>query len=260
MNKKDARENYLLNILKASPRITTSEAVKMLDVSEATARRVFSDLEKSGKVIRNYGGIQLSQNNQSYSFEASEKMYMLEKKRIGTMAASLVDDDDTIYLDCGTTSFQMMLALSERIASGDLHSINVITNSIVNVQVTVSSPQCRVILIGGEYNSKRRDFSGLLTKRYVEQFHFTKCFLGCDGITIDMGICSNNIDISSLNSTVIEHSDFSYVLLDNSKFGKCSLVTYAQLNEINAIITDIMPNDRFQDACQAAGLELWVAP
>ena len=46
---------------------------------------------------------------------------------------------------------------------------------------------------------------------------------------IQSGFSSNQIDISSLNTRVIERSDAKYVLLDNSKFNQCSLIAYAGL-------------------------------
>ena len=138
--------------LQSANRMTTGEAANVLGISEATVRRIFSDLEKSGKVVRNYGGIQLAENTPSYSFEQREKIFQQEKIEIGRLAAAAVMDEDTIYLDCGTTIFQMALALSVRIAKNEFSSLRIITNSIANTQAIVPSPSCKVYLIGGEYN------------------------------------------------------------------------------------------------------------
>ena len=259
MNKKASRENYLLSMLSSTGRITTSEAVELLDISEATARRMFSNLEKSGKIIRNYGGVQLAGRSADYSFETSQKQFQTEKCRIGRLSASFVEDGDTIYLDCGTTLFQMTLALSARIADRAFASLNIITNSIANVRALGSAPGCRVILVGGEYNSRRRDFSGPLTEKYVEPFHFSKCFLGTDGLTERMGFSSNQFDISSLNTRVMERSDRIFILLDSSKYDRCSLVSYAGLGEANAIVSDARPGDALSAALSDAGVEVFVA-
>ena len=87
MSKKASREAYLLNLLNSTSRISVSEVVEMFNVSEATARRMFSELEKSGKFVRNYGGIQLAGQLPDYSFEIREKSFKQEKLRIGTLAA-----------------------------------------------------------------------------------------------------------------------------------------------------------------------------
>ncbi len=259
MNKKTSRETYLMNMLNSTGRITTSEAVELFDISEATARRMFSKLEKSGRIVRNYGGIQLAGHATGYSFELREKVHTQEKVRIGELAASFVNDGDTIYLDCGTTIFQMTLALSARIANNEFTSLNIVTNSIANVQAITPQSNCCVILVGGMYNNERRDFSGPLTEKYVAPFHFSKCFLGCDGMNATMGFFSNQFDISSLNSVVMERTDTAYVLLDSSKFDRCSLISYAQLSEVNAIVTDRAPEEPLLAALAGAEAQVFVA-
>lgn len=259
MNKKASREAYLLNMLHSTGRISTAEVVDLFHVSEATARRMFADMEKGGRIVRNYGGIQLAGHVPDYSFELREKVFQQEKMRIGALAASFVEDGDTIYLDCGTTLFQMTLAISARIANNEFRSLNIITNSIANVQAITSSPLCRVILVGGEYNVERRDFSGPLTEKYVAPFHFSKCFLGCDGLSPKMGFSSNQFDISSLNACVMERADLAFVLLDGSKFDRCSLVSYGALNDVSSIVTDVEPPEALFSALDAAGVRIHVA-
>ncbi len=259
MGKKNAREAHLLNILHSTGRVTTAEAVELLGVSEATVRRMFTDLERSGRALRDYGGIRPSGSAGDFSFELREKVFQQEKMRIGRLAASFVEDGDTIYLDCGTTLLQMALALSERIGDGAFHSLNLITNSIANVQAVAPSPLCRLILVGGEYSSDQRDFSGPLTEKYVSPFHFSKCFLGCDGLAEQMGFSSNLFSISSLNAAVMERSDKTFILLDDSKFGHRSLVSYATLDEVDAVVTNRAPDEALLEALSLAGVEVHVS-
>lgn len=259
MNKKAVRENYLLSLLSAAHRMTTAEVVESLGVSVATVRRLFTEMEKKGLIVRNYGGIQLPSPAYDYSFECSEKIYSAEKQRIGFAAAQLVENGDTIFLDSGTTLMQMTLALGKRIAAGEFHSLNIITNSMANIQVLTPSLQCRVILIGGEYNQNRRDFSGPLTERYVSSFHFTKSFFGCEGLTPLMGFSSNQLSISSLNTCVISRTDKRFVLLDESKFGRYSLVTYAALKQITGIITNADPDQELAEQLAENGVSTILA-
>lgn len=91
-------------------------------------------------------------------------------------AASLIQSGDTVYLDCGTTLSYMAAALAERIKNEDLLPLNIVTNSIANLQILSEVPLCKVVLTGGVYNANRRDFSGPLTERYIRNFHFGKPF------------------------------------------------------------------------------------
>ena len=147
MKKGAWREERLMAALRANGRVTVGEAVKMLGVSEATARRLFSALEATGQVIRNYGGIQMPSWD-GYSFEQYEKVLESEKRRIGIAASALVEQGDSLYLDCGTTLLQMAEALRARIGAGEIGSLNIVTNSIANLGVLADAPLCRVILLG----------------------------------------------------------------------------------------------------------------
>lgn len=259
MDKKQSRENYLLSMLEAKGRVTTEEAVELLNISEATARRMFSNLQKEGKVVRNYGGIQLAGHSaNTYSFDLHEKEHQTEKLKIGKLAASFIEDNDTIYLDCGTTIYQMTLALGARISHEEFHSLNIITNSLKNVQAIPQSVACRVILVGGEYNCQRQDFFGPLTEKYVAPFHFTKCFMGADGVNSDMGFSSNQLEISSLNESVMHRSDCTFVLLDSSKYNRMSLVSYAGISDVDAIVTNQAPEGALLESLKRARTKLYI--
>lgn len=252
MIRKNERAGYLLNMLRRTGHVTVSEAVEMLGVSEATVRRLFIQMEEEGLAVRSHGTLRSMPSGSVYSFEASAQVYSREKQNIGRMAAMFVEDGDIIYLDCGTTVFQMTLALSHRIQAGEFRSLNIVTNSIVNVQALTPNANCRVILVGGEYDSERRDFSGPLTERFIAPFHFNKCFLGCDGVNRRDGFSSKDANISSLNARVMERADDVYVLCDSSKLDKSSMVSYAPLNGVTAMVTNAEPGRELRAALQSA--------
>lgn len=257
--KKVGREELLMSLLNLEGHITTEEAVRVMGVSQATVRRMFLELESSGKIIRNYGGAQLPGAPDSYRFEQREKVYENEKRRIGILAASLVEDRDTLYLDCGTTLLQMAIALGERLRSGDFTNLNIVTNSIANLQALGNSTIGKVILLGGEYHSARRDFFGPITERYAEPFHFEKCFLGSEGVTVETGFSSNKTELSSLNTNILSRSAKRYVLFDASKLGKGAFFSYAPLERIDAVVTDQQPEEPLYCRFTAAGIAVRIA-
>ena len=260
LNKLNSREAYLMSIVNSSGQLTTNEAVELLGVSEATVRRLFSKLESEGRVTRNHGGIQLAAGyGSTYSFDLRDKYKRAEKIRIGQYAASLVEDGDTIYLDCGTTVSQMTRALGTRIVNGEFTSLNIITNSIANVQALPPSSACCIILVGGRYHYDRRDFSGSLTEKFVSPFYFSKCFLGCEGVHATAGFFANQLDVSDLNTVVIRHSKKTAILTDCSKFERSSLVSYARLEEADMLITDRAPENPLLRALEESEVEIVVA-
>lgn len=55
---KQEREQELMTRLSLVQKLSLSEAMELLNVSESTARRMFAKLERDGFAIRTHGGVQ----------------------------------------------------------------------------------------------------------------------------------------------------------------------------------------------------------
>jgi DeoR family fructose operon transcriptional repressor len=257
MSKQTDRENYIMRMLIASGRVTVADVVSALNISEATARRTFVEMERDGKVIRNYGGIVPVKSLPKYRFDHNISTHSQEKAAIGELAANLVEEDDTLFLDCGTTVFYMAMALAERLNRHELLSVNIVTNSIPNLQVFTPNLTSNVVLLGGTYNGIRQDFSGSLTESYLEPFHFTKCFLGTDGLSTEGGFFSTQVSQSRLNQKVIQRSVQSYILMENRKFARQSFISFTTPSEIYGIITETPPDQHQMSLLRGSSLRLY---
>lgn len=256
VKKSEARESQLMKVLQEKGRITVAEAVALLNISEATARRLFAQMVASRRAIRSYGGLQLPISLDGYSFERYEKVLAAEKRRIGAAAAALVENGDSLYLDSGTTLLRMAEALAERIREGQVSALNIVTNSLANLMALSDSSGCRGILLGGEYNRERRDFSGAVTEKSLEMFHFRKCFLGSEGFSLKQGFSANHLALAVLNEKVIRQTDQCFVLMDSSKFAHEALVAYAPLSAVDAVVTDACPEPALPDQLAEQGVRL----
>lgn len=231
------RETTVLDSLKNNDKLSTEDVSALLGISESSVRRLFISMEKRGKIVRVYGGIQVAPvSTTSYSFTELEKKYISEKRTIAKSAAKLLKDKDTIYLDSGTTVFQLAIAIKERIIKNELHDIRVITNSIANMEVLDNF--CDVIIIGGKFMPKRKAFAGFASERFIQCFTYRKAFLGADGFDPKEGFMGTDTETTRLNEILIPRSDEVYVLIDSSKIGIRSFVTYASIDQIKAVVTD----------------------
>lgn len=237
MGKVDSNKNMILDLLQRKSCLSTQEVMQILGISESTVRRLFFLLAREGKVVRTYGGIQgMVDTDSNYSFEDLENLHLEAKSEIARRATEMLSENDIIYLDCGTTMFQVALALKTRLSNQELRNISVTTNSLANMQVLHA--YCDVILIGGTYRERRRDFCGYVAEKSLQFLHFTKSFLGADGFTSSDGFMASDLDTAKLDEIVISRSEENYALLDATKIGRRSFIRYAQPHEIHAIITD----------------------
>jgi len=258
MSKTEERESRILQTLNQGNKLSIEEVTAMLGISLSSARRLFIKLEETGKYVRTHGGIHLvSPKGPEYSFDALESRNLSEKKQIARCAADMIQDDDVVYLDSGTTLLQMALAIKQRVSAHQLRGARFITNSFANLLVLQGI--CPVILIGGEYHAGRKAFAGYPAERFVGQFLYKKSFLGADGLVLDEGYMTTDTDTAKLNEVVMRRSDESHVLLDSSKFGQRSFVSYAAVSEIGTLITDAGLTDVFAAACIQKNMTLTIA-
>lgn len=237
MTKTEQRVTKLLEMLRVHQRVDVKTTTKALEISEATARRLFAQLEKEGDVIRVHGGVQLApQLGHDYSFRISALHRSEEKTRIGTVVADIVASHDRIFLDSGTTVLKLAEALSLRIQAGHLKNLVVVTNSLTHIETLAK--WCKVILIGGEIRIERRDVCGPIAEKTLTIFHVDKAFLGADAISLESGFMTTDERTATICELVIERADKVYVLADSEKFNKTSFLPYAPLNRIDTVFTD----------------------
>jgi DeoR/GlpR family transcriptional regulator of sugar metabolism len=231
-------ERKLMDELESRYKLSVADAVALLDVSEATVRRIFNSLEKKSLAIRTYGGIRLAGETPfGYSFEKVKEEQAEEKKLIAGHAANLVKDNSVIYIDSGTTTAQFCLGLLKRLKKKEIGNIIVFTNSIENMNIL--SGECDINLIGGRYRSHRKDFFGYIAESAVKMLRFNACFLGTDGFSDDFYLMTTDFDTAALNEIVVNNSEEIYILADSSKLSKHSFVKYCGINKPNlTIITD----------------------
>lgn len=254
--KNTEREAVILEYLHKNHEADLNDASKMLEVSESTARRVFNELQRSGRAFRTHGGIRLMETA-GYSFAHLVGVRTGEKQAIGRLACSQIQSGDVLYLDCGTTVLFLCHQLALELAAGRLEDVKLFTNSMANLEVL--APCAPVNLLGGTYRPQRRDFAGFLAKSMLDDLHFTRCFLGADGIGAPLSAGAMDFDTADLNRQVVARSDEVCVLCDSTKFAKPALVAYARAEEVDCLVTDDGIDPNVYGACAAAGVRVLCA-
>ena len=144
----EKRQEKILELVETKGSVTVQELTEYFQASESTIRRDLNVLDKKGTLVKVFGG---ALKNDSRLTTREEKvslrmeLHREEKLRIGRYAASLVEPEDFIYLDAGTTTGTMIPCLTERSAS-------FVTNAVSHALLLAESG-FRVILIGGELKS-----------------------------------------------------------------------------------------------------------
>lgn len=263
MGKVDARKEELLKELAKQTRLFVPDIQKRFQISESTARRLCSDLEKENKAFRILGGLQIAhapiaEDAVEYSYERRSTEHVKEKRIIGTYAATLVQNRDIIFVTGGTTVYEFVIALRDRIRNNELSNVVVMTNSMVNAEVL--SGTARVLLTGGEYRPERRDVAGYISEQTLMSSHFNKCFMGIDGIDLHDGVMAMDLDTANMDNIASEKSEHTFILADHKKFKRQSFVVFERFSKRHTVITDSGLEDDLLEKAVGIGLDLQIAP
>ncbi|TDT63684.1 DeoR/GlpR family DNA-binding transcription regulator [Fonticella tunisiensis] len=226
----EERHRLIMDTLKKKGTVKISELVELTNTSESTIRRDLTFLESINALKRVHGGATLLKggfNEPSYNEKLIQNIE--EKKLIAGFAASLINHGDSIYLDAGTTTFEMINYI-------DKNDIVVVTNGLKHIDALIEKGIDAYIL-GGKVRAKTKAIVGIDAIKSLEKFRFDKAFLGINGVHYEYGYTTPDSDEAILKESAIKLSKESFVLADESKFGEVAFIKVAELDKA-AIITN----------------------
>jgi DeoR/GlpR family transcriptional regulator of sugar metabolism len=245
------RQQLILERIRLNGRIEVCELAKELDVTEVTIRRDLTLLEKSGLIKKTYGGAVLaSPPEMNVSVRYRQTRNLTAKRLIGKLAADLIKDGDIIYLEAGSTCYEMIPYLAQR------KNITVITNSLYLMSRLHELPQHRVIITGGQYRSDRMDMVGPTAEAAIAQLGGFKAFTGADDITIDAGISGSDVVTVSFAKLVLQRAHEVIFVGDHTKFDNPALYKIADISELDYIVTNEKPSSQWLSACKQKNIRL----
>lgn len=226
------RKNDILNRISKDGKVMVSGLAEIYNVSEATVRRDIRELEEKGLLTRTFGGaVPIDYKRFEPSFKEKTGRYLDEKKSIGRYAASLIQDEDTILLDAGTTTLELAKNIKAK-------NIKVLTNSIDILLELGMREDIDVFVIGGSFRRNTRSLVSPSSADFMKNYRVDKAFIGANCISLKNGFTTPNQTEAVTKKAMIDISSIVYVLCDHSKFNKTTFSRVCGLNQIDVIITD----------------------
>jgi DeoR/GlpR family transcriptional regulator of sugar metabolism len=170
----------------------------------------------------------------------------------GRAAAALVDDEDTVLLDGGTTTLEVARSLAGR-------PVQVVTNSLPVAQLLAAVKDTDLILIGGYVYPRTGEAMGPLTIAALGDVRVSKVFLGAGGIVAE-GVYNSNSLLVETERAMMRCGQRVIVVADHTKFGRPSLSRLCGLDEIDAIVVDPGLDDADRRLLAGRNVTIHVAP
>ncbi|MDF1496383.1 DeoR/GlpR family DNA-binding transcription regulator [Caproiciproducens sp. CPB-2] len=226
------RRMEIYQLLQKESSVAVNDLAERFHVSAMTIRRDLLFFEKQGFVTTGYGGAYLNTRTAvEPSFSVKSGQLTDRKRAIGYEASRLIEDGDTVIIDCGTTTLQVARCIQEK-------KLTVITNSWPVIQYLGSRPKIRLILAPGEYNEVSAGAVSGITAEFFQNFRADKVFAGTHGCSLEYGATVPGPEDALVKKALLRAGNRKYLLADHTKFGQTYLTRYADLSEFDCVITD----------------------
>lgn len=237
----EQRARAILQQVSQRQTVSVTDLCQITGASEATIRRDLNTLAAQGKLSKVHGGaVQLNSEFLSQEPEMSVKrgLHIPEKERIARYAAALIEDDDVVFLDGGSTVMRMTEHLKP---TGALF----VTNGM-ECAFWLLERDLRVYVAGGALKRDTASAAGAETMDSLRRYHFTKAFLGAGGVTVKEGFTVADPEDAAVKALAAARARQTYMLVDSSKFGRIGAAAVLHIDEAS-VITDRAPAREFQD-------------
>ncbi len=232
MNKQH-RWNRIAELCKEKESISVEELVNELDVSPATIRRDLQNMEDLKIITRYHGGAKISykQFEEPHMILKSETN-VKEKQAVARRAAGLIKDNQMIYMDAGSTTFEMIRYIHAR-------NITVVTPGVRHI-LELAAKNISVIVLGGPLRPETEAIAGRRSVEQIKTMYFDIAFIGTNGIHEKVGFTTSNESEAATKAAAISQTRVPFIITDSSKFFLLNPVRFAGLNDA-IIITDSIP-------------------
>ena len=239
------RIDSIIEFIYKNKNVTLDQICDDFNISKSTVRRDLSEILKDTNLKKTYGGITLKNKwgNKKYLTSFSERNIENADKKlaISKKAANIVEDNDVIFIDSGTTTFYMVDYL------GNVNNLTILTNNLEVIFRAVKYKNINLISLSGTLSRETLSFVGTTSISTIKNFNISKAFMATTGFSIMNGVTNSSPLESDIKRTVISKSNKIILLADSSKFNSVSLMTYCNLEDIDILVTDKMPDKNISD-------------
>ncbi len=245
------RRNAILAKLNTNGKVIVADLSREFDVTEETIRRDLEKLDNEGLAKKTYGGAVASQNlNTDLPFNVRKSTNVELKQNIAEKIAEMINDGDYIMLDASSTAIFVTKCIKSR------KNITLITNSVEIMLELADKDDWNILSTGGALKKGALSLVGTSAERMIRGFHVDLAVCSCKGIDINMGITDSNEKDSEIKQAIFAAADHKILAVDSTKFDKISFVRVTDISDVDTVVTDTQPSERWCEYLKKKGVNL----
>jgi DeoR/GlpR family transcriptional regulator of sugar metabolism len=228
------RQSMIVEHVRRSGGVRVSELTELLGVSDMTVRRDLDVLARDGLIEKVHGGATIAStpSMDEPGFEAKSSRELSEKEAIAQTAARLVRPGTAIAISAGTTTWALARYIMQ------VRDLTIVTNSIRVADVMQQASGAPTVILTGGVRTPSDALVGPVADLAIRSLHFDILFLGCHGMDPHAGLTTPNLAESETNRAFVRGARQIVLTADHTKWGTVGLSSFANLDEVDVLITD----------------------
>ncbi len=244
------RQQQILNLARQQGNVGVDDLSSRFDVTPQTIRKDLNELCDSRLLARTHGGAMLTSGVENMAYDARRQLAAVEKRAIGQLAAGLIPNNCSLFINIGTTTEEVARALIHH------EGILVITNNIHVASMLAPQTKIDVIVVGG---TVRRTDGGIVGEQSVEaisQFKVDHAVMGVSAIDEDGSLLDFDVREVRAAQAIMKHSRSVILCSDSMKFSRTAPVRIGHISQVDVFVTDQKPPDSVADLCRDNGVRI----
>ncbi len=242
------RHDEILRTLDHQGGVKVADLASRLAVTEETVRRDLVRLEEEGRLTRTHGGALPSVSAQgALPYQHRELEQVDAKRQIARTALGEIHEEDVLFLDGSTTCYHLARLFPDI-------RCTVLTHSEPVFRELTHRTNVELLSTGGLFDTRTACFVGPLAEQMLSSLHITTAFLGCKGLDFKRGFSDGSVRHMNLKRSVIRGADQVVVLADHSKLNSSARYFFAELPDVDLVITDTSTPAAHREAMKKAGI------
>jgi DeoR/GlpR family transcriptional regulator of sugar metabolism len=206
---------------------TVAALASHFGVDASTIRRDLDRLASEKAIVRTHGGAAPAEQRAPAHMGDP---HLPEKQAIGTAMAERILENQTVFIDSGSTCLEVARHL-------DHTRLTVVTHDLLVGVEVASKPQINLVFIGGELLPMSTAMWGPTSLQQLEHMRVNVAVFGA-GNVMDDGIYASSSYATELKRKVRSIASEAFFVADSTKFGHEALFKVFGLDDFTAGITD----------------------
>lgn len=238
--------------------VTIPDLIARFKVTDTSIRNDLSVLEEAGRLRRVRGGA-LSRDSglMNAAYAARARKNQAEKRRIGRVAAGLVQAGNVVLFDSGSTATEVVVHIPAALRSGN--AIKIVTASLPIIQEVGRWEQAHLVTLGGLYLAEYQMSVGPPVLNQLRDIRANLAFMGCDGVTVEGGLSTPHLLVAEVSAMLAARADKVVLVTDSTKLGCAGFNSFLPIGDVNVLVTDDHANPEFVKRLESLGIEVLLA-